>query len=87
MSQRKHGLPRTSETVHGDFVMNETILRLPQVIALIGLSRSTLYHQIALGAFPRQIKIGERAVGWRASDIAAWVDQLEAKQSKKKEEL
>jgi prophage regulatory protein len=54
--------------------MGSTILRRPQVEQATGLSRSTLYAMMADGAFPKPVKLGKRAVGWRASDIAAWLE-------------
>jgi len=32
---------------------------------------------MADGAFPRPVKLGKRAVGWRASDITAWLESRE----------
>jgi prophage regulatory protein len=29
---------------------------------------------MAEGTFPKPVKLGKRAVGWRASDIAAWLE-------------
>lgn len=51
------------------------VLRLPQVISLVGLSRSSIYLAIAKGQFPRQVQLGTRAVGWRRSDIEQWLAQ------------
>lgn len=53
--------------------MPEQILRCPHVQRTVGLSRSTIYVMIAEGEFPRPIKLGRRAVGWRESDIAEWL--------------
>jgi prophage regulatory protein len=53
------------------------ILRRPEVEQTTGLSRSTLYAMMADGAFPRPVKLGKRAVGWRASDITAWLESRE----------
>ena len=41
---------------------------LKVVMAKSGLSRSTLYAYIAVGAFPRQRRLGRRRVAWFASD-------------------
>ncbi len=49
------------------------ILRRKQVESRVGLSRSSLYALIAAGAFPKQIKLSARAVGWRESEIDAWI--------------
>lgn len=53
--------------------MNERMLRLPDVIDRTKLCRSTIYSMIAQSKFPRQVALGERAVGWRKSDIDEWI--------------
>jgi prophage regulatory protein len=52
-----------------------TILRLPAVMANIGLSRSSIYLRIAEGTFPKPVSLGARAVGWLESDIQEWLRQ------------
>jgi prophage regulatory protein len=52
-----------------------SILRRREVEARTGLSRSTIYAKIAQGCFPRPIKLGERAVGFVASEIDAWLSK------------
>jgi len=54
--------------------MDDSILRLPAVIARTGLSRSTIYEHIQRGFFPKQIPLGPRAVGWLDSDISCWIE-------------
>jgi prophage regulatory protein len=58
----------------------DTILRLPQIKARTGLSRSTIYLRIAQGSFPRPIRLGgPRAVGWIEAHVASWIaNQIEA---------
>lgn len=52
----------------------EKILRLPDVIALTGLSRSSIYAEISRGQFPKQVKLtGNRSVGWYETAIQEWV--------------
>jgi prophage regulatory protein len=51
---------------------DEAFLRLPQVKAITGLSRSTIYEAIKAGRFPRQIKITKHAVGWPLGEIRAF---------------
>ena len=46
-----------------------TILRLSSVKQRTGLSRSTIYAQMACGQFPRKISLGARSVGWIESEI------------------
>lgn len=51
----------------------DKILRFPEVHARTGLSRTTIWREISLGRFPKQVKITAHAVGWRESEIVAWV--------------
>jgi len=48
-------------------------LRLPEVMARTGLSRSTIYVRLAAGCFPRPVALGGRAVGWIEAEIEEWV--------------
>jgi prophage regulatory protein len=47
-----------------------TILRRYRVEHETGYSRSTLYRHMAEGLWPKPVKIGLRAVGWPASEVA-----------------
>jgi prophage regulatory protein len=51
--------------------MSQRILRFPEVRALSGLSRSTIYLRIAEGLFPKPILLGPRMVGWGELEVAA----------------
>jgi prophage regulatory protein len=51
------------------------LLRLPEVKAKVGLSRTAIYKLIAAGAFPRQISIGPRTVAWSQDDLEAWIEE------------
>jgi len=50
------------------------IIRLPAVLARVGISRSSVYAAIARNAFPAPISLGPRSVGWLESDVDAWLD-------------
>lgn len=54
--------------------MQTKIMRRPDVQARTGLSRSTIYDGMSKGTFPQAVKLSTRAVGWRESDIVAWLD-------------
>jgi len=56
--------------------MVQKIYRLPQVIALTGLSRSSIYLRISKEEFPKPVKLGRRAVGWPEESIIAWQAQM-----------
>lgn len=51
------------------------ILRLPEVMSITGLSRSTIYQRISEEAFPKNINLGGRAVGWLQEDVSNWIDE------------
>lgn len=51
------------------------ILRFPEVRERIGLCRSSIYAYIRAGEFPQRVKLGPRAVGWRESEIDAWIEK------------
>jgi prophage regulatory protein len=55
--------------------MTNAFLRLPQVKARTGLSRSSIYQRAADGSFPRPVNLGARAVGWVEADIEEWISQ------------
>ncbi|EJE8548861.1 AlpA family transcriptional regulator [Vibrio vulnificus] len=58
--------------------MSYKIMRLPEVIKMTGLSRSTIYLSMSKGSFPLSISLGERAVGWLETDIEQWLEKCVA---------
>jgi prophage regulatory protein len=60
-----HGLPQVG------------FVRLPQVLAVIPVSRSTWWAGVKSGRYPRPIRtIGERVTAWKAEDIHALIERL-----------
>jgi prophage regulatory protein len=47
-------------------------LRLPEVKALTGLSKSSLYALIRERSFPAPVRLGARAVAWVKSEVRQW---------------
>ena len=52
-----------------------SILRLPDVIARVGLKRASIYQRMDIGDFPKPIPLGSRAVGWLEHEINAWLQK------------
>ena len=52
--------------------MVQKIYRLPEVMSLTGLSRSSIYLRISKKEFPKPLKLGRRAVGWTEDAIVDW---------------
>jgi prophage regulatory protein len=53
--------------------MSTRILRLPEVMQTVGLSRSAIYEKMAAREFPKGIPLAGRAVGWLDTDISEWI--------------
>ncbi|WEO63547.1 helix-turn-helix transcriptional regulator [Rhizobium rhizogenes] len=51
----------------------DPIHRRPSVERLTGLKRSAIYDAMSKGNFPKPVKLGPKAVGWRESDLAKWL--------------
>jgi prophage regulatory protein len=64
-------------------MVNE-VLRLPDVKRRTGLSRSSIYLRVSQGDFPRPIPLGERAVGWLAEEVSAWVSSRVAERDQRR---
>jgi len=58
----------------GEKPMNDRIMRITELETMLGISRSSIYAWIKGGTFPKQIKLSIRLVGWKASEIQAWID-------------
>ena len=54
------------------------LYRLPDVLKMTGLSKSTIYARVKSGDFPAPTPIfrGGRAVAWRSQDIIGWVGRV-----------
>ncbi|NUY34925.1 AlpA family phage regulatory protein [Paraburkholderia sp. JPY303] len=50
-------------------VQQDSLLRLPEVLALIPVSRATWYAGVKSGRYPAAVSLGPRCVAWRASEI------------------
>ena len=49
------------------------LLRRSEIEVKTGLTRSTIYRLMRAGEFPEPLKIGPRAVRWRATEIESWI--------------
>lgn len=52
--------------------MTDRILRMPQVVEMVGLCRASIYNKMRDDAFPRQVKLG-RLSGWLESEVQGWI--------------
>ena len=50
------------------------LLKLNDVMAATGLSRSYIYALAQQGSFPKPIKLSERSSAWVQSELEEWID-------------
>jgi predicted DNA-binding transcriptional regulator AlpA len=59
-----------------------TFLRLPEVKAITGLSKTSVYALIRGKSFPAPVRLGPRAVAWVRSEVRQWaVERVHASRS------
>jgi prophage regulatory protein len=63
--------------------MLDKVLRMKVMTEKTGVSRSTAYNKINPASkyfdptFPKPIRLGARTVGWRESEVIAWIASRE----------
>lgn len=63
--------------------MTDKFLRLPDVIAISGLRKSTIYELIKKREFPAPIHIRKKAAVWPEGCIRQWQADIIARETKK----
>jgi prophage regulatory protein len=58
-----------------DSLDDVSFLRLPDVKAVTGLSKTSIYELIREKSFPPPVRLGPRAVAWVKSEIRQWAVQ------------
>lgn len=54
------------------------LLRLPEVMARVGLKRSAIYQRMAEGRFPKSRSIGAKCAVWVEAEIESWIQSIAA---------
>ena len=58
-------------------VPRDRLIRLPEVEALLGVKKSTIYDMLKKGEFIRPIRFSARAVVWPETAVLQWIqDQI-----------
>ena len=57
------------------------IMRLSEVKAVTGLSKTTIYRFEKEGRFPPRVSLGERSVGWFEDDVETFLLSLKQTQN------
>ena len=54
--------------------MEDRFIRIPEAVIITGRSKSSLLRDEDRGTFPKRKRIGKYAVGYKLSEIQAWLD-------------
>jgi len=57
----------------------DRLVRLRELVKLLSISRANVYRLMKMGKFPQSIKLAERTVAWRLSEIETWVQERASK--------
>jgi prophage regulatory protein len=58
----------------GQVLPEKALYRLPRVLGLVPVSKTTWYRWIAEGKAPAPIKLGEKTTVWKSEDIFRFID-------------
>ena len=56
----------------------DRLVRLRELVKLLSISRANVYRLMKMRKFPQSIKLAERTVAWRLSEIETWVQERSA---------
>ena len=59
---------------------DEGFVRLPQVLHVLGIGKTTFWNGIKTGRYPAPVKLGPRTSAWRVQDIRVLIAQLSSQQ-------
>ena len=53
--------------------MADEMLRMPDVMSRVGLSRTSIWRRVRAGTFPAPIELGANSIGWPENAISEWI--------------
>jgi prophage regulatory protein len=72
-----HGAP--PQTYDGPMTVTPArpgqLIRLPRVMEITCLSKSSTYAKVKDGTFPAPVRLSARMVAWRETDVYRWVSE------------
>lgn len=67
-SQATHAIGKETRSIPDEVIF----WRLPEVKAVTGLSKSSLYALVRAKTFPAPVQLGPRTVGWVRTEVTQW---------------
>lgn len=52
------------------------LIRLPEVMARVGMRRSAIYQRMSEGRFPKSRSLGPKCAVWLEAEIDAWIQSV-----------
>ena len=53
--------------------MPNQLISMKDVLERVPLSKTEIYRRIAAGRFPQSVRIGERRIAFRLSEVERWI--------------
>ena len=64
---------KASQEIYAASLPATGYVRLPVVVAVCGIAKSTVWSWAAKGVFPKPVKLSPRASAWPVADLRAWL--------------
>ena len=68
----------TQTSPYGISLPQDGFVRLPTILAVFPVSRSSWWAGVKTGRYPSPVKLGPRVTAWRVEDIRALLDSIPA---------
>lgn len=69
------GILSLQSDFNGEIKLTNRFVRETECKHITGLSRTRRWELEKEGKFPKRIKLSERAVAWRLSDLMSWMEE------------
>lgn len=70
-----NGEIKPTNCFNNEKISDERFVREPECKKITGLSRTRRWELEREGKFPKRIKLSERAIAWRLSDLISWMKE------------
>lgn len=51
----------------------ERMIRAPELLGWVGMSRTTIFRLVKAGSFPSPVRLHGTSIAWRESDVDKWI--------------
>ena len=58
-----------------EIVSKLRIVRAAELASLLGISQTSLWRWRQSGDFPKPVALGPRMVGWKVTEVEAWLNE------------